>query len=196
MLRKRTIHTLFCLLISALVLLPVAGCVKNPSSDQNLQVGFDLDDTLVFSTLSFDKAFKSAFVPFSPDFWEVVNASDGRYSIIKKKASSLLDMHANRGDDIFIITARHPFGTAPLEDFLQKVFVIKKENIFFETEGKTPRIRALGLDVFYGDSDSDITDALSGGAVPYRIERSTTSSYKRKYNPGRFGEDIIEGSLW
>jgi len=40
-----------------------------------LRVAFDYDDTLVFSTPAYAKAFKSGTQPFSPQFWETLNTS-------------------------------------------------------------------------------------------------------------------------
>jgi acid phosphatase class B len=61
---------------------------------------------------------------------------------------------------------------------------------------------ALHLDAFYGDSDSDITDArkVQGNTVRgirfLRSPRSSNRSSGRlaKYHPGYFGEPIIAGS--
>ncbi len=182
-----------------LTLIPVLfilGCFHAHQQGQTLRVGFDVDDTLLFSTPAFEQAFKSRSQPFSPEFWEIVNSSDQQLSVVKKKTLSLLRKHQKNGDLIFIITARHPPGGDKLKEFLEKRFQVAKKNIFFETQGKAERMRQLELDIFYGDSDSDITAALEAGVKPYRIKRASESSYTKKYHPGKFGEEIIENSEW
>jgi acid phosphatase (class B) len=161
---------------------------------KKLKVGFDLDDTLLSSTPAFNKGFKSVRQPFSNLFWITVNKSDKGNSVVKKKAVEILKKHQQNGDEIYIITARRPYGTEPLIDFINETFKIKKENIYFAPRGKTDRIKSLGLDIFYGDSDSDISAAVKAGARAIRIMRSSESWNKKKYHPGRYNEQIIENS--
>jgi len=95
---------------------------------------------------------------------------------------------------------------------------IAREDLYFEPDldqpgnpaGKTDRIESLNLDVFYGDSDSDITDTLkafvdsktgvrSKKVEPVRFLRSPKSSNRKsgelnKYHPGYFGEPILSES--
>ncbi|MFC2061412.1 HAD family acid phosphatase [Elusimicrobiota bacterium] len=192
---KKLSRSGYSILLFILILLS-AGCVKSSNSAERLRAGFDVDDTLLYSSPAFQKGFESSEHPFSPGFWEVVNNSDHGNSVIKKKASQILKDHQAEGFEIFVITARHPQGGEGLKEFLNSELDILIENIFFETEGKAERMIELELDMFYGDSDSDITAAQEAGVIPYRIQRSTTSSYKRNYNPGRYGEKVIEGSAW
>jgi len=179
-----------------LLLLIAAGCAGHNIYNEKLVVGFDVDDTLLFSTPAFKKGFNSKERPFSPGFWEIVNSSDEGNSVVKKKAVRILEDHRSKGADIYVITARHPHGGAVLRRFLKKKFDIKEDHIFFETEGKALRLKSIGADIFYGDSDSDITAAMEAGAVPYRIMRAPESSYKKKYNPGKYNESIIRDSEW
>jgi acid phosphatase class B len=61
-------------------------------------------------------------------------------------------------------------------------------------------MKSLALDAFYGDSDSDITDASKvPGIQGIRFLRSPKSSYRdsgrlARYHPGYFGEPIIADS--
>ena len=51
----------------------IAGCTvhtSGPGVSALSAVGFDLDDTLLFSTPAFDEAFRSGKRPFSEDFWK------------------------------------------------------------------------------------------------------------------------------
>lgn len=184
------------LLTAVSCVLLIAGCVARVEFKENLRAGFDVDDTLLFSTPAFEKAYQSDVAPFSSGFWKIVNSSDKENSLVKKKTFDILKTHQLKGDEIFIITARHPYGAGTLKKVLNEKFGVPLKNIYFETEGKAQRIKELNLDIFYGDSDSDIKAALEAGAVPYRIQRSTASSYRKKYNPGRYGEEIIENSEW
>jgi acid phosphatase (class B) len=195
------------LLLSACVLL-LPGCansVKNepqapgetktpPEKAPAEAAGFDLDDTLLFSSPAFDYARGTGVRPYSEAFWKIVNTSDEGRSKVKKKTLELLKTHQKKGDRIYVITSRKPFGGETVKRFVEKTFGIPEENFYFETKGKAGRMRALGLSVFYGDSDSDITAAQEAGVRALRIRRSARSSYKRKYNPGKYGEEIVEGS--
>jgi acid phosphatase (class B) len=162
---------------------------------KRLKVGFDLDDTLLSSTPAFNKGFRSIHQPFSKRFWMLVNKSDKGNSVVKKKAVEILEKHQENGDEVYIITARRPYGTEPLIYFINETFGIKKENIYFEPNGKEDRIKSLELDIYYGDADSDISDAIESGAKAIRIMRSPESWNKKKYHPGRYGEQIIENSI-
>ncbi|MDA3792165.1 MAG: hypothetical protein PF545_00695 [Elusimicrobia bacterium] len=183
---------------AAVIVILFSACgVKNKSADENsLKVGFDVDDTLLFSTPAFQKGFESSEKPFSGEFWAVVNNSDRGNSKIKKKVLQILEKHRVDGDEIYAITARKPNGGEGLKNYLNDALGIPKSNIYFESEGKTNRLQQLGIDIFYGDSDSDISDANAAGIKAYRIERSTASSYQKKYNPGKYGEKVIKNSDW
>ena len=203
---KRSSFTAVVATLALLVTLPLllgSGCATTTTpaplvvkEQRGLRVGFDIDDTLLFSTPAFEQGFKSGAEPYSPEFWEIVNSSDRKYSKVKQKTKEIVIKHQKDGDTIFVITARQPYGAEPLKDFIFDEFKIPKENIFFESEGKKQKMEELKLDVFYGDSDSDVTLAIEAGAKPYRILRAPESSYKQKYNPGKFGEEIIENSEW
>ncbi|NLB34595.1 MAG: hypothetical protein GX817_02070 [Elusimicrobia bacterium] len=187
----------------------VSGCVKTtPAVVEELvdvqdvqvvevqNVGFDVDDTLLFSTPAFMKGFESDTRPFSKEFWEVVNVSDPGNSIVKKSVEKILIDHQEAGDVIYIITARKPYNGHVMKEYLSEEFSVPIENIYFAPDGKTELMIDLEMDIFYGDADTDITDAYDAGAIAYRIERSTESSYTEKYNPGKYGEPIIENSEW
>ena len=166
------------------------------------RVGFDVDDTLLFSTGAFRKGFDSGHRYDSEEFWALVNTSDSGNSIVKESARAVVETYQKRGIELFAITARSPVGGVELARYLHGVFGIPKENIFFEPDSKTARIRELRLDVFFGDSDSDITDAMEAGVRAIRFQRSENSSYKnedgslRKYHPGLYGEQIVNGSKY
>ena len=161
---------------------------------QPLKVGFDVDDTLLFSSPAFEQGFKSGAKGFSKEFWEVVNMSDRKYSGVKKKTESIVKDLLKSGSEVYVITARESHKGEGLKDFLHDRMGIKKENIYFASKGKAELMKKLGITVFYGDSDSDISDAQAAGAKGIRIQRSEKSSYKNKYNPGSLGEEIVQDS--
>lgn len=167
---------------------------QNAPVHSPINVGFDIDDTILFSTPAFERGFKSGEKPFSKKFWEIVNGSDRQYSAVKKKTEQMIKGHQKRGDAVFAITAREPFNGDYLKTFLSERLGIKRENIYFSPPGKSELMRQLNIKLFYGDSDSDISDAHAAGAKGIRIQRSDKSSYKNKYHPGSLGEEIMPDS--
>ncbi len=163
-------------------------------SEAPIAVGFDLDDTLIFSSPAFTAAWKDEFEHGSEPFWAEVNSTCERFCTVKKKTLKILEMHQKRGDEVFVITARDPPGGKALAMWVEQTLGIAADHVFFEPNGKSERIKALGISIFYGDSDSDIADAQAVGVIAVRIERSPESTYKKKYNPGSFGELVIENS--
>jgi len=168
----------------------LSPALSNPSVHE---VGFDIDDTILFSSPAFDKAYAGA-EPYTEDFWKIVNASDGKVSHFKKKTVEILKAHQKKGHKIYLITSRNPAGGEALKKFLAGRLVIPEENILFSPSGKTELIKELGIDAFYGDSDSDMRCANEAGAMPLRIKRSPESGYKASYNPGCLDEYIIPDS--
>jgi len=202
-------------------------------------VGFDIDDTLSFTSPAFVRGFATGGLPKPDDtlFWTHVNACDkgcAEESIIlpngtkkelpanvastpKSLAVALVRRHLALGHRVYAITARPDINGEALREYIESEFGIVKADVYFEPEmdlpgnpaGKTDRIEALDLDVFYGDSDSDITDARkafkgSNGLQRKQVDairflRSPKSSnrkagYLNKYHPGYFGEPILANS--
>jgi acid phosphatase (class B) len=154
-----------------------------------------VDDTLVFSTPAFDAAFDAEGVePYSEAFWKILNGSDEGRSRVKKKSREIFERHRAEGAEIYAITSRHPPGGEAFREYLRKTFGIPPDRVFFETGRKTDRIRELRLSVYYGDSDSDIEDAIDAGARGVRIRRSQKSSNIKATHPGKFGEEVVAGS--
>lgn len=192
--------TLRRLLLGLMILaLLGSGCQWGAGSSEPIKVGFDVDDTLLFSTPNFDVA-KGKHQFGTNEFWGEVNGKDRFFSVIKKKTYEIVTRHREHGDQIYAITARPEINPDPLREFLAETYSIPRDHVFFEPDSKTPRIRALGLTLYYGDSDSDIEDAQAAGARGIRIQRSPNSSYRntdgtpRKYHPGQYGEEIIPDS--
>ena len=97
-----------------------------------------------------------------------------------------------------------------LRQYIEAQLGIAADHVFFEPSidqpgnpaGKTDRMAQLGLQVFYGDSDSDITDSqkVQGTKVRgIRVLRSPTSSNRSggrlgSYHPEYFAETIVAAS--
>lgn len=178
-----------------------------PAASAGTAVGFDLDDTILFTTPAFDRAFKSGVKRFSREFWEIVNTSDRELSPVKRRTEALIREHQQNGDEIYVITGREPYRQEEVGSFLYDRLGIKPENVIFtglSPDGASPSgiapkskaevIKSLGITVFYGDSDTDIADARTAGAKGIRILRSERSTYKDRYHPGSLGEEILPDS--
>lgn len=64
--------------------------------------------------------------------------------------------------------------------------------VFTNGHDKTPAIKQLEIDLYYGDADSDIISAYQAGARPIRIEKAPNSeNISSPYHPGGFAEDVL-----
>lgn len=76
-----------------------------------MAVGFDIDDTVLFSSPGFWRG-QRTYSPDSqdylknPEFWEKMNNGWDAFSIPKEVARSLIAMHVKRGDSIYFVTGR------------------------------------------------------------------------------------------
>ncbi len=171
--------------------------------------GFDIDDTVLFSTPGFYYGMTNTDGPGgqnkydgdplrNPLFWKDMNQEFDKFSIPKETGRALIDMHKQRGDAIFFITARNctPEERAAIEKRMHALFALTDAKVQC-TDGKpkTPYIEEDGIDIYYGDSDTDMEysrAAKKKKVRPIRVQRSqlstnTTSSY----HPGAFGEEVI-----
>lgn len=172
-----------------------------------IAVGFDIDDTVLFSSPGFYRGQKE----FSPDkqdylknpaFWEKMNNGWDEFSMPKEVAKTLIAMHLKRGDSIYFITGRSQTKTETVTKTLQKDFLIPQasvnEVIFAgDKEGqntKTQWLQEKQIRIFYGDSDSDITAAQEAGARGIRVLRASNSSYQPLPKAGAYGEEVIVNS--
>lgn len=94
-----------------------------------MAVGFDIDDTVLFSSPGFWRG-KKIFSPESEDylknpaFWEKMNNGWDEFSIPKEVARQLIDIHVRRGDAIFFVTGRSPTKTETVSKTLADDFHI------------------------------------------------------------------------
>lgn len=153
-----------------------------------LRVAFDYDDTLVFSTPAFSRGFGSGHPPYGPAFWAVVNTS---YDIERPKPVpyALAWIFRILGFKVTVITSRPDYDGGAL----------KKEWRYLATDfvfsgGSANKHKALqqGNHVLYfGDSDSDITQGRKAKVLSLRVKRSPKSVYTEDYNPGSMREIVV-----
>lgn len=170
-------------------------------------VGFDIDDTVLFSSPGFWRG-KEMYSPGSeaylhnPAFWEKMNNGWDEFSIPKEVARALIAMHVKRGDRIYFITGRSQTETETVSKTLQTDFAIPAENmnpvIFAGDKAgqntKTQWLKDKQIKVFYGDSDNDMTAAQETGARAIRVLRASNSTYKPLPQAGALGEEVIANS--
>lgn len=172
-----------------------------------MAVGFDIDDTVLFSSPGFWRGQKN-YSPNSqdylknPEFWEKMNNGWDAFSIPKEVARSLIAMHVKRGDSIYFVTGRSPTKTETVSKTLQDDFLIPAANmnpVIFagDKPGQNTKVQWLkekNIKVFYGDSDNDISAARDAGARGIRVLRASNSSYKPLPMAGAQGEEVIVNS--
>jgi len=166
----------------------VWGLVFSLVTIGELRVAFDYDDTLVFSTPAFERAFKSGRQPFSPAFWQVVNQG---YDVERRKFLSNIMAWGFRmcGFKVTILTARPPHGG----DALKKEWRYLADDFVFTagSENKHRYLKKGNYVLFFGDSDSDIQQGRKAEVFSVRVRRSNESSYKEDYNPGTLRELVL-----
>ncbi|KAA8728995.1 acid phosphatase AphA [Ewingella americana] len=172
-----------------------------------IAVGFDIDDTVLFSSPGFYRGQKE-FSPGkedylkNPQFWEKMNNGWDDFSIPKEVAKQLIDMHLKRGDSIYFVTGRNQTKTETVTKTLQDDFQIPRDKVnpvIFAGDKpgqntKTQWLKDKQIKIFYGDSDGDITAAQAVSARGIRVLRASNSSYKPLPQAGVFGEEVVVNS--
>ncbi len=172
-----------------------------------IAVGFDIDDTVLFSSPGFYRGQKE-YSPGkqdylkNPEFWEKMNNGWDEFSMPKEVGKALIAMHLKRGDSVYFVTGRSQTKTETVTQTLQKDFLIPQaavNPVIFagDKEGqntKTQWLKDKQIKIFYGDSDNDITAAQEVGARGIRILRASNSSYQPLPKAGSFGEEVIINS--
>jgi len=166
-----------------------------------LNVGFDIDDTVLFSrdvflSLPDDKR--------NPTDYGWINSHDSDYSIFITPTVELIKYFHSNGHNVFFITARSDVNGNILAEFLTKglVFEVKvNKNLFFSPKEtingkrfttKQRLMKRLKLDLFYGDADSDMIAALKAGVHPVRVVRNELSVIE--YGSNYFG-NTLKGNI-
>ena len=172
-----------------------------------MAVGFDIDDTVLFSSPGFWRGQKT-YSPDSqdylknPEFWEKMNNGWDAFSIPKEVARSLIAMHVKRGDSIYFVTGRSQTKTETVSKTLQDDILIPGASmnpVIFAGDhpgqnSKTQWLKEKNIRVFYGDSDNDITAAREVGARAIRVLRASNSTYRPLPQAGAFNEEVIVNS--
>ena len=174
-----------------------------------INVSFDIDDTVLFSS----PCFYYGQQKYSPgkhdylknqDFWNEVNAGCDQYSIPKQIAVDLINMHQARGDQIYFITGRTAGDKDGVTPVLQKAFNIKDMHPVEFMGGrelstkynKTPGIIKHKVSIHYGDSDDDILAAKEAGIRGIRLMRAANSTYQPMPTLGGYDEEMLINSSY
>ncbi|MDU7786307.1 MAG: acid phosphatase AphA [Aggregatibacter aphrophilus] len=174
-----------------------------------INVSFDIDDTVLFSS----PCFYHGQQKYSPgkhdylknqDFWNEVNAGCDQYSIPKQIAVDLINMHQARGDQIYFITGRTAGDKDGVTPVLQKAFNIKDMHPVEFMGGrerttkynKTPGIIEHKVSIHYGDSDDDILAAKEAGVRGIRLMRAANSTYQPMPTLGGYDEEVLINSSY
>jgi acid phosphatase (class B) len=175
---------------------------KSLLNHPSMNVGFDVDDTLLFSSPAYYYG-QQKYSPGNndylsdPEFHKELNNGLDRFSLPKEIARKLVAFHKARGDNIFFITGRDPTETETVTELLAKTFDLDNPNPVIycgANPGKNKKIAPLqenNIQIYYGDSDSDI---LAGQAVSIRairIIRADNTTHKPLPEIGKFGEEVL-----
>ena len=169
-----------------------------------MAVGFDVDDTVLFSSPCFYYG-KTKYSPTSEDylkmdeFWTDIHSNNcDQYSMPKEVGRKLIELHTQRGDEIFFITGRtRGSGGETLTGAIKAAFGIEKMNdVVFtaSSENKVEFLKDHKLKIYYGDADSDMKAAIAAGIRPIRVMRAQNSTYKPDPKNGSLGEEVIVNS--
>ncbi|PJE79668.1 Class B acid phosphatase [invertebrate metagenome] len=168
-----------------------------------MAVGFDVDDTVLFSSPGFVLG-KRTYSPDSNDylnndeFWQKMNSGWDDFSIPKESARALINMHTQRGDRIYFVTGRPASKNETVTKTLQEMFHLKdiQPVIFAGDLNKINQLKSKNIKVYYGDSDQDITSANAIHARPIRVLRASNSSNQPLPKNGNLGEEVLVNSAY
>ena len=170
-----------------------------------MNVGFDIDDTVLFSSPGYYYG-KQKYSPrdntfvHKKEFWNEMNNGLDQFSIPKECARNLIELHKERGDSIYFITARTKTKTETVTELLAKTFNLENPNkVIFcgSKKGENTKIgplREKNIQIFYGDSDLDIEAAQVSGIRAIRIMRAGNSTHKPLPKNGSLKEEVLVNS--
>ncbi|MDX7988246.1 acid phosphatase AphA [Xenorhabdus sp. 12] len=177
---------------------------KSLEGQPPMAVGFDIDDTVLFSSPGFYRG-KQEYSPNdqsylkNPKFWEKMNNGWDKFSLPKQVGIELVQMHLKRGDDVYFITGRAKTKTEAVTQYLQESLHIpadKMHKVIFAGDEpnkneKVSWMKNQKLKIYYGDADADIAAARELNIRGIRILRASNSSYQPLPKAGRFGEEVV-----
>lgn len=157
-----------------------------------LRVGFDIDDTVLYSEPAFQKSLKDGNGKIDYGW---INSHDKEYSIPIGPTIKLINFFRAHGHEVYFITARPGDNGHILANYLTDLLgfpVTVGEVLFFSPSekkngfsytSKHKIMKTLELDIFYGDSDGDIIAALKADVHPVRVVRNNQSikAYGKNY---------------
>ena len=164
------------------------------SQTGKLKVGFDIDDTILYSERAFVVAPKTES---GRSDYSWINTHDKEYSLLIDPVITLIKYFRAHGHEVFFITARPGPNGDSVAVFLSESlnFDVKVDsNLFFSPKEyvngfkyttKHRIMKKLGIDIYYGDSDTDIIAAIKADVHPVRIVRSNASI--NEYSGNYFG---------
>lgn len=172
-----------------------------------MAVGFDIDDTLLFSSPGFYRG-KQEFSPSdesylkNPAFWEKMNNGWDAFSVPKEVGKALIALHLKRGDHIYFVTGRSATRTETVSRTLQQTMGIPADRlnpVIFagDQPGQNTKVQWLKdkqMKIFYGDADGDIKAAQAVGVRGIRLLRAANSTYRPLPLAGALGEEVIVDS--
>ncbi|MTI12213.1 acid phosphatase AphA [Sansalvadorimonas verongulae] len=180
--------------------------IEKSLSEGNIVVGLDIDDTMLFSSPLFYYG-KNKYSPDSfdylnnQDFWNEANTGlDRKFSIPKKSALKLVNMHLKRGDTVYFVTGRTaPQGQETVTETIRALFPEQyraqiKPVVFAHGLEKVKQLKAAKIKLFYGDADSDMTSAQEAGIEGIRFLRGAQTTYTPLPHAGKFGEKVLMNS--
>jgi acid phosphatase (class B) len=183
----------------------VEDIARSLESEPQMNIGFDIDDTLLFSSPGYYYG-QHKYSPGSEaylimeEFWNEMNNGLDRFSLPKECGRKLIELHKKRGDSIYFVTARVKTKTEGVTEILAETFGLKNPNKVIFTGSKlteNPKIRPIReykIRIYYGDSDIDITAAQAVGIRAIRIIRAGNSTNKPLPKAGRLGEEVLVNS--
>ncbi|WP_354667811.1 acid phosphatase AphA [Alteromonas sp. C1M14] len=190
-----------------ITMISVEDIKKELAGKPPITVGFDIDDTSLFSSPVFYRG-QQEFSPGSyayltnQKFWDKANCGWDKFSMPKHIAQQLIAMHQARGDSIYFITGRVGSKCHFTTEYLQKTFDIKDmHDVIFagysESEYiKTKYIKQHDIKIYYGDADGDIIAARNAGAEGIRVMRAANSGYKPIAKNGIYWERVLKDSQY
>jgi acid phosphatase (class B) len=202
-----TIDMLSAGIPSDLNMVSVEDLTKELKNKPAIAVGFDIDDTTLFSSPVFYRG-QQMFSPggysflSNQEFWDKANCGWDQFSIPKQIARQLIDMHQKHGDSIYFITGRTGSKCDFTTKYIQSTFDIKAmHDVIFAGSSKkeytkTKYIKQNHIKIYYGDSDGDIISARQAGAEGIRVMRAANSSYKPIPKNGIYGERVLRDSQY
>lgn len=185
---------MFNRIIKQFVLLLIISSISF-SQTGKLKVGFDIDDTTLYSERAFVAAPKT---DSDKTDYSWINTHDKEYSILIDPVITLINYFKTNGHEVFFITARPGVNGDSVAVFLSENlnFDVKVDsNLFFSPKEyvngfkyttKHRVMEKLGIDIYYGDSDTDIIAAIKADVHPVRIVRSNASI--KEYSGNYFGD--------